>query len=109
MSESESFGSAKDDENFEASDVSDKESEDLPLAKNKTTPKKLKSSTKATKEKKKEKSKRGRKPKPKQAKVSFARDPLEGTEEKAEEEYEVNWMSKRSRLKENPTIKGSFS
>lgn len=88
MSESESFGSAKDDDNFNASDVSDKESEDLPLAKKKTTPKKLKSPAKGKKVKKKEKSKRGRKPK--QAKVSFARDPLEGTEEKAEEEYEVN-------------------
>lgn len=98
MSESESFGSAKDDDNFDASEASNNESEDEPLSKKektkKTTPKKLKTPKKnGKKEKKVKPAKRGRKPK--QAKVSSAPDPLEGTNDKSEEEYEVS-LCKRS-------------
>lgn len=97
MSESESFGSAKDDDNFDASDASKDESEDEPLSKKKktkkTTPKKLKSMKKNGKKEKKVKTKRGR---PKKTKVYSAPDPLEDTSDKSEEEYEVSLWCKRS-------------
>lgn len=100
MSESESFGSAKEDDNFDALDTSKDESEDEPLSKKKktkkTTPNKLKSAKKNGKKEKKVKPKRGR---PKKAKVSSAPDPLEDTNDKSEEEYEVSvclWCKRSS-------------